>query len=310
MIYLIFGEDTYRAHEKIKEIVEQYRRIHKSGLNLKVLDLTEKNFEDFKRELEFSSMFAEKKLLILKNTSQNLEFKKKFEKDIEKYQKSKDIIFFFEEGSIKNDSFFEKIKKIGKFQEFKLLDRSKLKIWIKKEFKKYGLGANAKAIEKLISLVGNDLWKMSEEIKKLVSFKKDKVIQEKDVEMLIPSTLEVDIFKTIEAISLRNKKQAFKFLHYHLKKGEKPIVLVALLRYQFRNLLQIKELNEKGERIYQIKEKLGLHPFVLEKMLKLSQAFKTEELKKIYQKIFSIDLAIKTGKMEPSLALDLFLAEL
>jgi len=84
MIYLIFGEDTFRANRKLKEIIESYKKIHKSGLNLKVLDLKEKNFEDFKREFNFSPMFSEKKLLILKNASQNSEFKKNFLKEIEK----------------------------------------------------------------------------------------------------------------------------------------------------------------------------------------------------------------------------------
>ena len=310
MIYLIFGEDTFTANRKLKEIIERYKKIHKSGLNLKVLDLKEKSFEDLKRELEFSPMFSEKKLLILKNASQNSEFKKNFLKEIEKFEKSKEIIFFFEEGPIKKDPFFDEIKKHGKFQEFKLLDKTRLKIWVKEEFKRYGVKIEEKAVERLIFFVGNDLWSMSEEIKKLVAFKKGKEVKGEDVEILISSKPELDLFKTIDAISARNKKLAFKFLHSHLKKGEKPAVLFSIIKYQFRNLLQVKDLIEKGEKISQIKSKLDMHPFVLEKFLKISQKFKIEELKKIYQKIFKFDLAIKTGKIEPDLALDLFLAEL
>jgi DNA polymerase-3 subunit delta len=310
MIYLIFGEDTFRANRKLKEIIEKYRKIHKSGLNLKILDLKEKNFEDFKREFESFPMFSEKKLLILKNASKNKEFKERFLKEIEEFEKSKEIIFFFEEGEIKGDSFFEEIKKHGKFQEFKPLDRLRLKIWLKQEFARYGVKIEDRAIERLIFLVGNDLWRMSEEIKKLIAFKKRKEIKERDVEILISPKLELDIFKTIDAISSRNEKLAFKFLHSHLKRGERPAVLFSIIKYQFRNLIQVKDLMEKGEKISQIKSKLDLHPFVLEKILKISQKFKFEELKKIYQKIFNLDLAIKTGKLEPDLALDLLLAEL
>jgi DNA polymerase-3 subunit delta len=310
MIYLIFGEDTFRANRKLKEIIEKYRKIHKSGLNLKILDLKEKNFDDFKREFESSPMFSEKKLLVLKNASQNKEFKEKFLKEIEKFEKSKEIIFFFEEGEIKNDSFFEEIKKHGKFQEFKPLDRLRLKIWIRQEFEKYRAKIEDRVIERLIFLVGNDLWRMSEEIRKLVAFKRGKNIREKDVEILILPKLELDIFKTIDAISSRNKKLAFKSLHFHLKRGEKPAVLFSIIKYQFRNLIRVKDLIEKGEKISQIKSKLDLHPFVLEKILRISQKFKIEELRKIYQRIFNLDLAIKTGKIEPDLALDLLLAEL
>ena len=122
--------------------------------------------------------------------------------------------------------------------------------------------------------------------------------------------MELDIFKTIDAISTRNKKLAFKFLHYHLRKGEKPATLFSVIKYQFRNLIQVKDSLARGERIPQIKNKLELSSFVLEKILRISHKFKLEELKRIYQKIFYFDLAIKTGKIEPDLALDLFLAEL
>jgi DNA polymerase-3 subunit delta len=310
MIYLIFGEDTFRANRKLKEIIERYRKIHRSGLNLKVFDLKERSFEDFKEEFEFSPMFFEKKLFILKNASQNQQFKEKFLKEIDKFQNSKEIILFFEEGEIKNDHFFTEIKKRAKFQEFKLLDRLRLKIWVKQEFERYQAKVEERVVEKLIFLLGNDLWQMSEEIKKLVAFKKGGFIREKDVETLISPKLELDIFKTIDAICAKDKKLAFRSLHSLFKKGEKPSLLFSMLKYQFRNLISAKDLIEKGERPSQIKDKLNLHPFVLEKILNISSKFQIEELKRIYRKIFSLDLAIKTGKIEPDLALDLFLAEL
>jgi DNA polymerase-3 subunit delta len=310
MIYLIFGEDTFRVNRKLKEIIEKYRKIHKSGLNLKVLDLKEKNFEDFKREFESSSMFSEKKLLILKNASKNKEFQENFLKNLEKFEKSKEIIFFFEENDLRGNSFFGEIRKHGRSQEFKLLDDFRLRIWLKEEFKNHGVKIEEGAIKKLIFLVGNDLWRMSEEIKKLIAFKKGKEIKERDIEILISPKLEIDVFKAIDAISSKNKKLAFKFLHNLLKRGEKPAVLFSMIKYQFRNLIEVKDLIEKGEKIPQIKNKIELHPFVLEKILRISQKFKIEELRKIYQRIFNFDLAIKTGKIEPDLALDLFLAQL
>jgi DNA polymerase-3 subunit delta len=310
MIYLFFGEDTFRLNRKLNEFIEKYKNIHKSGLNLKILDLKEKEFEDFKNAFESSAMFSERKFLILKNVSQNQRFKERFLKEIEKFQKSKEIILFIEEGKIGSDIFFEELKKAVKFQEFKLLDKNQLFFWIKEEVEKYGAKIEKRAIEKLIFLVGNDLWRMSEEIKKLVAFKKKKNIKESDLDFLISPDLTLDIFKTIDAISLKNKKLAFKLLHSHIKKGEKPSNLFSVIKYQFRNLLQVKELIERGEKISKIREILNLHPYVLEKTIMISQKFKLEELKDIYQKIFRLDLAIKIGKIEPELALDLFLFKL
>jgi DNA polymerase-3 subunit delta len=53
-----------------------------------------------------------------------------------------------------------------------------------------------------------------------------------------------------------------------------------------------------------------MHPFVVEKTLFQARKFQLEELKKIYQKIFQVDLDIKTGKVDPETALDLLIAEI
>ena len=78
-----------------------------------------------------------------------------------------------------------------------------------------------------------------------------------------------------------------------------------MVAYQFRNLLIIKELMEKGEPYGAIAKKSGLHPFVVQKTYYLCNQFSLLELKKIYNKIFQTDADIKIGKIEPELALDL-----
>ena len=83
-----------------------------------------------------------------------------------------------------------------------------------------------------------------------------------------------------------------------------------MIAYQFKNLLIIKELQEAQNPYGVIAKKAGLHPFVVQKSYSLCNQFSIEQLKKIYQKIFQIDLDIKTVKIESETALDLLLAEI
>ena len=53
-----------------------------------------------------------------------------------------------------------------------------------------------------------------------------------------------------------------------------------------------------------------MHPYVIQKSTQQTRKFNFEELKKIYQKIFQVDLDIKTGKIEPETAIDLLIAEI
>jgi len=317
MIIFLYGPDTYRSRQKLNEIVEHYKKIHKSGLDLKLLDLKEKDFQDFKNEAQIASMFSEKKLLVLKNAFENFDFKEKISAEIEKFAKSEEVILFYEE-EIKKDKFFQTLKKFSEYQEFQLLDGERLKNWVKKEFKKYQAKIDSAVLEKLIEFVGNDLWQMANEIKKLVAYKTGHnqittvtklcpEIEREDVELLVKSKIETDIFKTIDAIAAKNKKRALKLLKAHLEKGDSPFYLFSMINFQFRNLLIIKDLMERNLSLYRFTD---LHPYTIKKTLALSERFRFPELKKIYQKIFQLDLDVKTGKIEPEMALDLLITEL
>ena len=317
MIIFLYGPDTYRSRQKLNEIVEHYKEIHKSGLDLKFLDLEEKDFQDFKNEAQIASMFSEKKLLVLKNAFENFDFKEKISAEIEKFAKSEEVILFYEE-EIKKDKFFQTLKKFSEYQEFQLLDGERLKNWVKKEFRKYQAKIDSAVLEKLIEFVGNDLWQMANEIKKLVAYKTGHnqittvtklcpEIEREDVELLVKSKIEIDIFKTIDAIAAKDKKRAIKLLKAHLEKGDSPLYLLSMINFQFRNLLIIKDLIEKNLSPYSF---TNLHPYVIKKSISLLGKFSFSELKKIYQKIFEVDLDIKTGKIEPEMALDLLITEI
>ena len=310
MIIFLYGPDIYRSRQKLNEIVDHYRKAHKSGLNLKYFDGKKLNYQDFKDSFQVISMFKEKKLTVLTNVFYAQDFKERFLKNFEKFINSGDIILFYQEEKIvRNNSLFVFLSKHAKCQEFKLLDSQKLKKWIEKEFSIYQSEIDRKAIQSLIDFVGNDLWRLSNEIKKLASYKKGNKIEMGDVELLVKPKIETDIFKTIEAMAVKNKKQALSLLHKHLEKGDNPLYLLSMINFQFRNLLIIKELIQKNLPYNLLVKESKLHPFVVRKTYSQAQKFELEELKKIYEKIFQIDSKIKTGKIEPQLALDLFISE-
>jgi DNA polymerase-3 subunit delta len=310
MIIFLYGPDTFRSRQKLNEIIERYKKIHKSGLSLKFFDFEKDSFDDFRDALKSSSMFREKKLLILKNLFSNRKAENDFFKNLKEISKSKEIILVCEKEIDEKSPLAKELKKEAKFQKFELLGGERLKNWVKKEFQKYQAKIENEAIQKLINYVGPELWQMENEIKKLVNFCDKKEIKTKDIELLVKPKIETDIFKTIDAIAVKNKKRALSLIKEHLQVGDSPTYLLAMINFQFRNLLVIRDLIERGKSLTNILRELDLHPFLIKKIYLLAKKFSLEDLKKIYQKIFELDLNIKTGKIEPETALDLFIAEI
>lgn len=301
MIILLYGPDTYRSRQKLNEIVEHYKKVHKSGLNLKYFDGKKLDFKDFRQEFEQIPMFSEKKFFIVKNVFSNLEFQKSFLENSKKFTDQKNIILFYEEETLQN-SFFKFLTKNAKMQEFRFLEVQKLKNLAKKEFEKYQSRIDPQALDILIDFIGNNLWQLSNEIKKLVSFKRKKETSAKDVLLLVKPKIETDIFKTIDAIAFKNKKRALSLIHKHLEKGDSPLYLLSMINFQFRNLLMVKESKSL--------KNLNLHPYLIKKSVWQAEKFTKEELKKIYQNLFQVDLDIKTGKINPEVALDMLITDI
>ncbi|MFW6283542.1 MAG: DNA polymerase III subunit delta [Minisyncoccales bacterium] len=311
MIIFLYGEDTYRSRQKLNEVIKGYKKTHGSGLNFKVLDLKKNSYEKFKNDCSSVSMFEEKKLFVLKNVFDNKSFQKKFLKNKKEYLNSNNIIVFYsKKKGDKRKKFFKFLTKKAKTQEFKPLKGEKLSSWIEKEIKNKGAEISSKGLETLTDYIQNDLWRASNEINKLVNYKNGKKIRKEDVVLLVKPKIKTDIFETIDALAKQNKKKAFRLIHKHLEDGDSPLYLLSMINYQFRNLLSIKDLKERGVSYSKFKKITGLHPYVIKKSNNQAGKFKIKELKKIYNQILIVDQKIKTGKVKAETGLDLLIEEI
>jgi len=137
---------------------------------------------------------------------------------------------------------------------------------------------------------------------------KERMIKKEDVLLLVKSKIDTNIFKTIDALAEKNKKQALALMYQHLEKGESPLYILSMIKYQFKNLLIVKE-QETLDKVPTDKLE-DMHPFVFRKAKYQSRRFTLEQLKKFYHKIFKIDLAIKQGKIAPQEGLELLVLDL
>ncbi len=291
-------------------MIEGYRKVNASGLNLIYIDAKEEAFEDFYRHFSMQGMFAEKKLIIITDLFSQQKFQEAFLEKLEAIHASKNIVVVYEREAVDaRKKLFKDLLKLAKCQESTVLLPMQLKRWVQAEFEKQGVKIADDALTLLTAYVNQDTWRLAQEIKKLSSYKKGDTVTRADVTLQVRPNIENDIFKTIDALT-QNKKQAIALLHKHLEGGDAPLYLLSMITYQFRNFLIVKDLLEKGIPSYQIAKKAGLHPFVVKKSVALCNQFSFQQLKAIYRKIFAIDEAIKTGTMDPEMALDSLLASI
>jgi len=309
MLILLYGEDTFRSRVKLNEIITEYKTKHKTGLNLIRFNEGSLDFDKVKQSIGAVSMFDEKKLVILENILKNKDFQEKFFSYTKesKLKTSQDIILvIYQEGKVGA----EVKRRVNLFEEFNPLEGLDLVNWVKKEIARHKVDIDQMSLKKLIAYVGNDLWQMNNEIGKLISYKAGESIDEQDIDLLVKSKVDVNIFKTLDALAQKDKKTALRLLHEHISQGENENYLLSMFVYQLRTLIKLKDLVEKGTPFYNLAKQSGLHPYVVQKSSNQIRNFSLDQLKKIYRRLLEIDSGIKTGRIDGLTALDVFVAEI
>jgi DNA polymerase-3 subunit delta len=294
MIQIFFGEN-FLIKKEIEKIFEKKK--------VKIFDFEEKTLKDLEKEAFCENLFEKKdKIFVLKNFEENEDFKKNFLEKKEKFQNTKTLFIFWFKEKPKKDQFFEELKKIAKIKEFKnILKFWELEKWVENEFLKLGFKIEPLAKKELIERVGNNLWQIEQEIKKLAAFKRKGIIKKEDVESLVVLNLKENVFEILNLILENKKKKAFLLLEDLVEKGENQIKLFSLFKKQLKNLILLKELSEKKLSFYEISQKTGFHLYFIQKNWVLIQKWKKEDLLKLYSQIFKYTILAKSGKIEPML---------
>jgi DNA polymerase-3 subunit delta len=149
----------------------------------------------------------------------------------------------------------------------------------------------------LISLVGNDVRKLTLEVEKLaVAALPDKLITYELVESLVPNSREISNFDLTDQVLAGNKKRSLQVLKKILDDGAEPLMLLGLIAYNFRRLLQAKELMNQGAERTEVARVMRLHPSNQRDFLETARRNKSEKFSRILQRIAETDLAVKTSK--------------
>lgn len=114
------------------------------------------------------------------------------------------------------------------------------------EARKLGYDLTRAGAETLISLVGEDLKEIHNELQKLSLYKgENKRIGPQEIESMTVKNQFADVYQLINAISRKDKKNAHRVLTELESAGEEPLSILGIINWRFRLLWRAKELIDK-----------------------------------------------------------------
>lgn len=217
--------------------------------------------------------------------------------------------FVFTESEVdKRSKLFKTVQSKGYAADFTVQDESTLKRWIAGTLGRDGKKITESTVQLIISKTGTDMDNIQMELEKLICYCMDRdVVTDADVEAVCTTRISNHIFDMINAIADRKQKVALELYYDLLALKEPPMRILFLIARQCNMLLQAKEMKLKGHDNRTIGSKLGVPPFIAQKVLNQASKFKTSTLRRAVQQCVEAESAVKTGRMNDMMSVEILI---
>lgn len=320
-IYVFHGDQKYLIDGLIQEIVKATLNEEDMDFNFEKVDSKEQTIESTIGLLETIPFMGDKKVVIVEDAF--------FLTAARAPAKSVSHDLTSLEGYVKNSADFsililvtpeekldqrKKVVKLLKKESIVCpctsLKRTQLLPWLQQISRDLEVSLEDNAAQLLVEFIGSDMTALVNEIKKMSSYVgKGGTITIETIQLLTSKTAEQDVFQLVDQVVNFKVGEAFKTLNELLKRKEEPIKILALLARQFRMIYRSKDLYAQGMSSGQMAGKLGCAPFVAQMAVNQSKNFSEHQLEEILNHLINTDFAIKTGRADKVLALEMFLLQ-
>lgn len=328
-LVFLCGEEQYLVHWSRDLLIDRYINKTCESLDLVRLSPQEVTADKVKESCETLSMLSEKRVVVLENfppaSGEKMRgFSESEEKELLKYLNDiPDTCLLIitarepDKKERKKSAWKTAVGKAGIVYDFEPLTGAQLKSFIVKRLKHSGKVSRPSVIDQFIadSGYGNkdidyDLYHLENDIRKVVAHSQGEEIIASDVALTLSTNPETNIFAMLDAVSRNRKDEAYRLLHNLLVNGDTVYKLLAMIVSQLELILEVKELREEGVMLPQISKILSVHEFRVKKAAAAAERYTLQGLKRVLSKAYEIDGNIKTGFLEQTLALELFIAEI
>ena len=308
-IYVLYGPQSYNRKRYAEALVKIFLP-DGDTMNLAKFYGKKTDFKEVRELAETMPFMSEHRVIVLENTEM---FSRTCEELAEYIPNIPEtcVLIFSEEKADARLKQTKEADKEGCLAQFTNLTDDELRDWIVKRLAREHRPITEAALDLFERRCGDDLWQISNDLEKLVSytFGKDG-IRPDDVEAVIPPLPEDKIFNMIDAILDRKTGKAFGYYKDLLALRSEPAVILSLLREQYRLILHVKEMSEERIKTKQMADTLGMREGRVKMALPAARKSSKISLIEGMEKCADTEERIKTGRIDQRVGVETLIADL
>ncbi|MGY4104355.1 DNA polymerase III subunit delta [Ignavigranum ruoffiae] len=303
-VYYLQGSEKYLIDQFLKQLFNTLEK--DQALDIMQIDLEEESIQSVIDEANMFSFFADQRIIIVDNASflanqSPLKLNKTEEKNLSEYISSPNsatvVVFLSRQDQIdRRRKLSQLFTKQTLLVDVTPLDERQVDRFVREYLRSSEIKLGKHALDELLIRVNYQLSLAMIELEKLHTFAlSGQELSVENVRQLVPRSLETDVFELSTAVSQGKVNQAIQIYQDLLLMKNEPIALHALLVSQFRLILQVKLLKERGMMPGQMAEYLSVHPYRVKLAYQTSQRKTLPALLALYDDFAEIDYQMKMG---------------
>ena len=217
----------------------------------------------------------------------------------------------FADGAVaRNNPLFRKLAPISQVREFPLPRDRDMPGWIANRARTLGVDIDGAAIQVLADAAGRQPRLIDSELRKLALYANGRRTRAADVELMVASVREANIFQAVDAVIDGRTGDALRLVRKIMEDGNPAAYVLTMLARQTRLLLIARDMHAMGAPREDIGARLRLSGWALNKTLQQARRMPDEYLKYAHAQLVETDLALKTRPIEERMALETLIADL
>lgn len=310
-LYLFYGDEGFLIDEAVKKIVSVIVEPSNRDFNLEFLRGGETSCEEIVSKAQTLPFMGERRAVIVKGID---EIKASGVERLIEYcsNPSPTTTLILTGHKIDaRDKLHNAISKNSVVVQFKLLYEKDTAGWVMRIVKEAGYRIDNDAKDYLISIVGNNLQRLKNELEKVFTYKgSNKDIKIDDIKLLVEDTKIESIFAFTDSIGSKDINKTLRLLEKMISQGEIPERIIGMITRQFRLILLTKVYRDRGAASSEIPAKAGFAPFLLDGYLKQAAKYTLIELKDSFYKVQMADVKIKSSDISKRMIIEKLIFEL
>lgn len=316
LIYLFTGTSEIFIKNRINRIIQSFSKLETSVIKY---DMEVTSLATVLEDAITIPLLEDLKIIILKNPvflTKGNELSKDDVKSFIKYLKnpSDTTILMIDATNYaihQANEIYKMLKNVAKIIDYPDPEEIELKGWIVRSFDANNIDIKDEALNLLLEYIGDDQPRLAGEIEKLTSYiGKNGTIKSSDIRLLVPRNVNNEIYELIKAIIEQDLTKIHSIYDNLITHTKDSMTIISLISNKFKELLSTYRLLKYGYSQSDIAKFYSVSTGKAYYLVQEAKSFKIQDLEYYVDKLAELDFQIKSGKIDKTIGLELFLLKL